>query len=308
VIAQYAPDGARQAWYTQSLARIDEVLNVANESGKFWYQADALGSVYGLTNQAGALIGSQNYDVFGAPTPAPSGPAGQPFGFTGREHELDSGLVYARARYLNPSTGRWGAVDRMGMVDGPNVYAYVRADPVNGRDPSGHMRLGKSWDNPDLPHVKQRVQEALDFLRASPDARPVRCFMKYWGNDPNLNPFLEDANDIVIEWSSWDEYDFGGHDAHTDWVPWGKKVIYIDRMFPGGYRGDYDHMQSIVTLAGTIAHETVHNVFHERLEGAPLYVEGLLMSTTSPFHMATDCCNIGLTWVQELKIKFTGRL
>jgi hypothetical protein len=60
VIAQYAPDGARQAWYTQSLARIDEVLNVANDAGKFWYQADALGSVYGLTNQAGALVGHQN--------------------------------------------------------------------------------------------------------------------------------------------------------------------------------------------------------------------------------------------------------
>jgi hypothetical protein len=68
VIAQYAPDGQRQAWYTQSLARIDEVLNVANESGKLWYQADALGSVYGLTNQAGVLVGNQNYDVFGAPT------------------------------------------------------------------------------------------------------------------------------------------------------------------------------------------------------------------------------------------------
>lgn len=48
VVAQYGTDGARQAWYTQSLARIDEVLNVVNGTGKFWYQADALGSVYAL--------------------------------------------------------------------------------------------------------------------------------------------------------------------------------------------------------------------------------------------------------------------
>jgi hypothetical protein len=34
VIAQYAPEGQRQAWYTQSLAPIDEVLNVVNEGGK----------------------------------------------------------------------------------------------------------------------------------------------------------------------------------------------------------------------------------------------------------------------------------
>lgn len=139
VIAQYAPDGAQQAWYTQSLARIDEVLNVANDSGKFWCQAEAMGSVYGLTNQAGALIGSQNYDVFGAPTPTPSGPAGQPFGFTGREHEVEAGLVYARARYLNPGVGRWDRADPMGLIDGPNRYAYV-GNGVTGRtDPTGEF-------------------------------------------------------------------------------------------------------------------------------------------------------------------------
>jgi RHS repeat-associated protein len=137
VIAQYAPSGERQAWYTQSLARIDEVLNVANDSGKLWYQADALGSVYGLTNQAGALIGSQNYDVFGAPMPAPSGPAGQPFGFTGREHELDSGLVYARARYLNPAVGRWDRADPLGLRPSVNLYAYVDSSPIRTKDPLG---------------------------------------------------------------------------------------------------------------------------------------------------------------------------
>jgi RHS repeat-associated protein len=163
VIAQYAPDGQRQAWYTQSLARIDEVLNVANESGKFWYQQDALGSVYGLTNQAGTLIGSQNYDVFGAPVPAPTGPAGQPFGFTGREHELDSGLVYARARYLNPSTGSWLEEDpwnfreallspdaaALGGVGGSlgihplaqNRYLYTLGNPTGYADPLGRFAV-----------------------------------------------------------------------------------------------------------------------------------------------------------------------
>jgi RHS repeat-associated protein len=153
VIAQYAPDGQRQAWYTQSLARIDEVLNVANDSGKFWYQADALGSVYGLTNQAGALIGSQNYDVFGAPTPAPSGPAGQPFGFTGREHELDSGLVYARARYLDPALGRWTQADPLpllvrsftGVPMAAHEFAYAHANPALFTDPSGKVVPLLAW-------------------------------------------------------------------------------------------------------------------------------------------------------------------
>ena len=117
-------------------ARIDEVLSVVNSVGKFWYQADALGSVYGLTNQAGALIGSQNYDVFGAPTPAPTGPAGQPFGFTGREHD-QGGLVYSRARYLNPAVGRWDRPDPLGFVDGSNRYLYVADRPSGRTDPRG---------------------------------------------------------------------------------------------------------------------------------------------------------------------------
>jgi RHS repeat-associated protein len=144
VVAQYAPTGQRQAWYTQSLARIDEVLSVVNESGKQWYQADALGSVYGLTNSNGALVGHQHYDVFGAPTPTPSGPAGQPFGFTGREHELDSGLVYARNRFLNPSTGTWTRPDPLGLVAGVNYYVYSARGVTSASDPLGLFLVTRS--------------------------------------------------------------------------------------------------------------------------------------------------------------------
>jgi RHS repeat-associated protein len=136
VIAQYAPDGQRQAWYTQSLARIDEVLSVVNGQGKFWYQADALGSTYALANGAGAVVARGGYDVFGEAV-AVSGNVGQPFGFTGREHERDSGLTYYRDRYVQSALGRWGQADRAGFVDGPNVYAYVSSRPTVGVDPAG---------------------------------------------------------------------------------------------------------------------------------------------------------------------------
>jgi RHS repeat-associated protein len=137
IVAQYAPSGQRQAWYTQSLARIDEVLSVVNSTGKYWYQADALGSVYALTTASGGIQARGGYDVFGAPVAMGGTPVGQPFGFTGREHEGDSGLAYARQRYLSPSTGRWQNVDPAGMPDGPNRYAYARANPGRFTDPMG---------------------------------------------------------------------------------------------------------------------------------------------------------------------------
>ena len=130
VIAQYGTDGARQAWYTQSLARIDEVLSVVNASGKFWYQTDALGSVYTLTTSTGAVQARGGYDVFGESVALSGTAVGQPFGFTGREHEADSGLVYARARYLQPGVGTWARADPAGFLDGTNHYRYVRNRPT----------------------------------------------------------------------------------------------------------------------------------------------------------------------------------
>ena len=52
-------------------------------------------------------------DVFGAPVAMGGQTVGQPFGFTGREHELDSGLTYHRDRYMQAAFGRWTQPDRL---------------------------------------------------------------------------------------------------------------------------------------------------------------------------------------------------
>ena len=43
-----------------------------------------------------------------------------------------------RNRWYDPELGRFITKDPMGYPDGPNGYAFVEGDPVNGRDPSGH--------------------------------------------------------------------------------------------------------------------------------------------------------------------------
>jgi len=54
----------------------------------------------------------------------------------GNENE-ETGQYYYRARMYSPVQSRFISSDPMGMVDGPNMYAYVQNDPVNFRDPSG---------------------------------------------------------------------------------------------------------------------------------------------------------------------------
>ena len=57
--------------------------------------------------------------------------------FTGHQWDGESGLYYAPHRYYSPFQARWTTRDPLGMVDGPNVYAYVRGNPVNYTDPLG---------------------------------------------------------------------------------------------------------------------------------------------------------------------------
>ena len=50
---------------------------------------------------------------------------------TGKERDEESGLYYHGARYYAAWLGRWTSADPAGLVDGVNVYAYVRGRPIN---------------------------------------------------------------------------------------------------------------------------------------------------------------------------------
>ena len=62
---------------------------------------------------------------------------GNPYMFTGRRYDPESGLYYYRARYYSPEIGRFLAPDPTGYEDGMNLYTYTRNNPVNRIDPSG---------------------------------------------------------------------------------------------------------------------------------------------------------------------------
>jgi RHS repeat-associated protein len=110
---------------------IDEPL--AHEEGGTWhyYHADGLGSIVATTDTARSVTSRITYDAWGN---VESG-APVPHGFTGREHDLETGLMYYRARYYDPKIGRFLSEDPIG--DGPNAYAYVGNGPIGRRDPSG---------------------------------------------------------------------------------------------------------------------------------------------------------------------------
>ena len=102
-----------------------------------WYVYDGLGSVVGEVDPAGKLTSSPKYDVYGA-VRGNAGTASTRQGFVGglgHVSDAETGLVYMRARYYDPTQGRFASQDP--GVHGNNWYIYCDNNPVNEVDATG---------------------------------------------------------------------------------------------------------------------------------------------------------------------------
>jgi RHS repeat-associated protein len=134
IVAEISPAGSLAASYVQG-SGIDQPLAMRRNGTIAYYQADGLGSITSLTNAAGNTVSSYVYKAFGATT-ATEG-IFNPFRFTGREQDPETGLYYYRARYYDPTIGRFISEDPIGFKGGVNKYSYAGANPILHVDPMG---------------------------------------------------------------------------------------------------------------------------------------------------------------------------
>ena len=130
----------KNAFATRQTQNIDEPLAMLRSGTTSYYQADGINSITSLSNVAGALAQTYTFDSFGEQT-ASSGSLTNPFRYTGREFDTETGLDYYRARYYDPNPGRFLAEDPLEFVSTFNPYAYVENRPTNSIDPSGLCRV-----------------------------------------------------------------------------------------------------------------------------------------------------------------------
>jgi RHS repeat-associated protein len=136
-------DGTRKYIYGLGLAY------VVNGNAIEIVHPDRLGSIRAITDATGVVTATYRYDEWGTLTVA-TGSSTQPFAYTGELHDL-TGLTYLRARYEDPSLGRF--LSRDPIAGNPrscqtlNRYSYVLNNPVTLVDPTG--RKPQVLRNPD---------------------------------------------------------------------------------------------------------------------------------------------------------------
>jgi len=114
----------------------DQPLSMLRGSTASYYQSDVLSTITSLSNATGALANTYIFDAFGNQT-ASTGSITNPFRFTGREFDSETGIYNYRNRYYDSNSGRFISEDPIRFWGGIDFYAYTLNNPVNWIDPFG---------------------------------------------------------------------------------------------------------------------------------------------------------------------------
>jgi len=128
-------------------ARLDGNLDNLNDTMKYFYHTDHLGSTVAVTDRVGNTVWDGEYTPFGKQV-GQTGVLKRAAKFTGKDLDEDIGLYYFNARWYDQEIGRFISEDPIYDPNNPNLYAYCANNPLKFTDLSGK-------------NIDRRVEELL---------------------------------------------------------------------------------------------------------------------------------------------------
>jgi RHS repeat-associated protein len=183
---------------------------------------DANYNVTAVVNASGTVVERYEYLAYGEQTVLDAAYSldadGQTdvafyLGWQGLRQDVDTNLVYNRARFLHVTLGRYTQRDQAGYIDGLNIYINRLDNPVNRLDPGGN----ESWQQELKEKIKERINNIIRKLEEPGYVRDLVCkqierqlknlikkLVKMSNNPPQesdpLNPGGKIKDDIVEKW------------------------------------------------------------------------------------------------------------
>ncbi len=142
--AQVLEERDASGYVTVAYTYGDDLISQTREGLSSYYAYDGHGSTTALTDSDEAVTDTYVYDAWGELL-ASTGETVNHYLYTGEQYDLNAGFYYLRARFYNPSLGRFHTMDTwMGRQFEPvtlHKYLYGNANPVMYSDPTGNLSL-----------------------------------------------------------------------------------------------------------------------------------------------------------------------
>ena len=122
-----------------------------------WYLVDRLSTARDFVDSSGTTVNHTEYRSFGVIVSHSDFRVADRFAATGREIEPLTNVYYYRARYFDPSVGRFLSNDPIAFAaSDSNLFRYVNNSPINGLDPSGLIEI------PSYSQISAQINTVLE--------------------------------------------------------------------------------------------------------------------------------------------------
>lgn len=148
--------------------------------------------------------GSTSYRGVSSRTEAPNR-----YRYTGKEKDEESGLYYHGARYYAAWLGRWTTADPAGLVDGLNLYRYLKTNPITHTDPTG---MQEKKTPPPNAAVNREIRRLINEVQAGPSLEYVNGkFVSFYRTQETVISAHEASNGQISNKDAVREAEGRGH-------------------------------------------------------------------------------------------------